>query len=56
MQYSFHGKIESVIYFDFCCCVLLFDFLKYASLCNLIKLVNIFCKYAANDQKLFSKD
>ena len=41
--------------FHFCCCVLLFDFLKYASLCNLIKLVNILYKYAANEQKLFSK-
>ena len=41
------GKKESGIYFKF-------YFFKYASLyCNLIKLVNILHKYAANEQKRF---
>ena len=46
------GKKESVIYFTFVV-VLLIDFLKSASLCNLIKLVNILRKYAASEQKRF---
>ena len=53
MQHSFHGKKGKCYLFHFCCCVLLIDFLKYASLCNLIKLVNILRKYAASEQKCF---
>ena len=41
MQYSFHGEKGKSYLFNFCCCVLLFDFFKYASLCDLIKLVKI---------------
>ena len=33
--------------------VTIFDFFKYASLCNLIKLVNILRKNAASEQKRF---
>ena len=46
------GKKESVSYFTFAV-VLIFDFFKCASLCNLIKLVNILRKYAASEQKRF---
>ena len=48
----FMGKKESVSYFTFAV-VLIFDFFKCASLCNLIKLVNILRKYAASEQKRF---
>ena len=53
MQYPFHGKKGKCYLFHFCCCVLLFDFFKYASSCNLIKLVNILRKFAAKEQKRF---
>ena len=53
MQYS-HGKKGKCYLLHFSCCVLLvFDFFKNALLCNLIKLVNILRKYAANEQKRF---
>ena len=50
------GKNESVVWpylVLFRRCVLIFNFFKYASLCNLIKLVNILRKYAASEQKRF---
>ena len=45
------GKKGKCYSFHFCCHVLLFDFLKFASLCSLIKLVNILPKNAASKQK-----
>ena len=35
MQYSFRGKEGKCCLYHFCCCVLLIDFFKYTSLCNL---------------------
>ena len=53
MQYSCHGK-KGTCYFFYFCCVLLFYFFRYVSLyCNLIKLLNVLRKYAANEQKRF---
>ena len=44
------GKKESVTLLHICCCVLIFDFFKYASLCSLIKSVNK-RKNEASEQK-----
>ena len=53
MQYLFNEKNRKCHLFHFCCCLLLFDFLKYASLSSLIKLESILRKYAASERQCF---
>ena len=53
---QFIGRKESVIYFTFVVVCYYWICFKYVSLCNVIKLVTILIKYAANKQTCSQKD